>query len=70
MQSWYQNPVYSPAQQKKFRVCEIAAKMEPTAQEFAVTYVILSMSIYYKSTANLASHLSNTQMQFEGPLSV
>ena len=25
---------------------------------------------YYKSTANSASHLSNTQMQFEGPMSV
>ena len=42
--------------------------MVPTA--LAVTYVILSMSIYYKSTANSASHLSNTQMQFEGPVSV
>ena len=42
--------------------------MVPTA--LAVTYVILSMSIYYKSTANSASHLSNKQMQFEGPMSV
>ena len=42
--------------------------MVPTA--LAVTYVILSMPIYYKSTANSASHLSNKQMQFEGPMSV